>query len=204
MEYRKLTQYLHKIAQCPYFDKDSGCTCIPKFPPVINTLRPTQKYMIISSDPSGDPDKTKDLWQPHSDFEIRFLSLIFTGKDDDESVEKVKKDFQDFKKVFLKNFYWTHFNKCFADGNPNNVCAKRYLKEEVKLFDPELIIILGLKPATFLLEVKSLKDAVNKVWNYNGTKTLISLHPSRNWNLSRRPEYEFDDTWKLVRRNLEL
>lgn len=205
MKYKKLKKYLKNIEKCPLFDNsDSKCTCIPKFPPVINELRPTQKYLIISSDPSGDTDKTKDASVPHSDFAIRFLSLIFNGSDDDNDVEIIKKNYSKYNEAFLRDFYWTHFNKCFADGNPNSICAKEYLKNEISLFEPKLIIILGLKPASFLLGTKSLKDYVNKTLFYGDIKTFVSLHPSRNWNLNRRPQYDFNETWDLIRKNLKL
>lgn len=204
MKYKQLKGFLNQVSKCPYFDKsNSKCTCIPKFKPVINVLKSTQKYLVISSDPSGDTDKSRDIWEPHSDFEVRFISLIFTGSDEDKEVKKVKSKYKELKKTFLKYFYWTHFNKCFANGSPNGICANYYLKDEIKLFEPKLIIILGLKPAQFLLGVKSLGEAVNKIHLYNSIPTIVSLHPSKNWNKNRRPMYKFNETWNLIRKNIE-
>ena len=159
--------------------------------------------MIISSDPSGDTDKSLDGNVPHSAFALRFLALIFTGSDSDLSVEKVQKKFPDFQRIFDKYYYWTHFSKCYARGNPNNHCAQSYLKKEIELFNPSLIISLGSKPVDFLLGKEKLFNRVNKILQYKQIPIIASLHPSRDWNLSRRPLYSFDKTWKLIRETVQ-
>lgn len=45
--------------------------------PVVNMLLPTQRYLIISSDPSSDTDKTREPLEKHSSFEERVLALMF-------------------------------------------------------------------------------------------------------------------------------
>lgn len=192
------------IKGCPFFDqRNPPCNRIKKFEPVINTFSPKQRYMIISSDPSRDTDKKLDESVPHSDFALRFFSLIFTGSDSVVGTEKILKHYSDFRRIFNKYFYWTHFSKCYAQGNPNNHCAQTYLKREIDLFKPSLVILLGSKLADFLLGKDKLTNRVNRIMQYGNTSIIASLHPSRDWNLSRRPKYLFDETWGLIRSTIQ-
>lgn len=179
-------------------------TCSDRSKPVINDLRPSQRYLIISSDPSSDTDKGKEVLDKHSSFEERVIALVFFGNDNDDMLKRIRSDYGSYKNQFLDNFYWTHYSKCYAAGNPDNFWADKFLKDEIELFDPELIIIFGSKPADFLFGKGKLKDRVNTVMNYNGIPTICSLHPSRDWNMSRREEYEFSQTWVLIRSKIEL
>lgn len=167
--------------------------------PVINELRSSQKYLIISSDPSMDTDKTKDIYQKHSGFEERTIALFLLGDDSIKTVNKLRSDYKSYKELFLNNFYWTHFSKTYAKGNPSSFWAKRYLKEEIELFEPQLVIIFGSKPIDFLLGKENFKNRVGRLLYYQGIPIICSLHPSRNWNLFRRGEYQFDETWDLIR-----
>jgi uracil-DNA glycosylase len=178
--------------------------CKEDTPPVINDLRPSQRYLIISSDPSSDTDKDKEVLEKHSGFEERVIALVFFGSDDAESLEKIRADYQSYKDKFLNNFYWTHYSKCYAQGNPDSFWADKFLKEEIELFEPELIIIFGSKPADFLFGKGKLKDRVNTVMEYESIPTICCLHPSRDWNMFRREEYEFAQTWVLIRSRIDL
>jgi len=204
MKFAELKSYTESIKQCPLYDLENPkCSRIKKFRPVINTLTPSQEYMIISSDPSGDTDKEQTADKPHSDFALRFLALIFTGSDSETSVEQVSKNFSDFQDIFSRYFYWTHYNKCYAAGNPNKHCANIYLKREIELFEPSLIISLGGKPVDLLLGNEKLLNRVNKVLYYGNVPVIASLHPSRDWNLNRRPEFSFNETWDLIRKTIQ-
>ena len=200
MQFEQLQQLNQQIRDCPNYEKENpGCNRCKVFRPVVNVLRPTQKYLIISSDPSSDTDKSKTDDVPHSDFALRFLALIFHGNDGEEHTSVVMQNYVSYKRIFDKYFYWTHFSKCHAKGNPNNFCAKNYLLKEINLFEPELIISLGAKPVDFLLGKDNLLNRVNRTLDYNGVPLYASLHPSRNWNLQRRPEFSFNETWGLIR-----
>ncbi|RJR29236.1 hypothetical protein C4564_02760 [Candidatus Microgenomates bacterium] len=196
MNYERLTELNAQIQATARCDNDTI--------PVINELRPSQRYLIISSDPSSDTDKEKDVLDKHSGFEERVISLVFFGSDNAESLERVRADYQSYKDKFLNNFYWTHYSKCYAKGNPDSFWADRYLREEIELFEPELIIIFGSKPAEFLFGKGKLKDRVNTVLEYEGIPTICSLHPSRDWNMFRREEYEFPETWVLIRSKIDI
>lgn len=182
----------------------TAAPCPDGFEPVINDLRASQRYLIISSDPSSDTDKGREILDKHSSFEERVIALVFLGNDDDEALQIIRSDYGSYKERFLNNFYWTHYSKCYAAGNPDSFWADKFLKEEIELFEPELIIIFGSKPTDFLFGKGKLKDRVNKVMNYNGTPTICSLHPSRDWNIHRRDEYEFSQTWVLIRSKVDL
>lgn len=172
--------------------------------PVINELRQSQRYLIISSDPSSDTDKTRDAMERHSGFEERVISLVFLGSDDQASLEKIRYDYSDYKNRFLVNFYWTHYSKCYSQGNPDSFWADKFLLKEIELFEPELIIIFGNKPADFLFGKRKLEERVNKIFNWKGIPTICCLHPSRNWNIKRREDYEFYETWALIRSKVRL
>ena len=129
---------------------------------------------------------------------------MFFSSDDTKSLEQVRADYQGYKDKFLNNFYWTHYSKCYAKGNPGSFWADRFLKEEIELFEPELIVIFGSKPADFLFGKEKLKERVNTVMEYEGIPTICSLHPSRDWNMFRREEYEFPETWVLIRSKIDI
>jgi len=200
MNYERLTLLNKEILACP-FSKESNLPCgrSEGFLPVINELYPTQRYLIISSDPSRDTDKTRDTLQPHSHFEPRFLALLFVGSDSPEVCQAIREDYSELKKIFLKYFYWTHYCKCYSGGNPNRYCSTLYLEKEIKLFHPELIIAVGGKAAEFLLGSGKLINRVNKVAYYQNIPVICTLHPSQNWNRRRRDEFSFYQTWELIR-----
>lgn len=201
MSSKELDKLFSTIRSCPYYNEENPpCNRIKKFEPVVNTFSPQQRFMIISSDPSGDTNKKLDDNVPHSDFALRFISLMFTGSDNETSVQQITQNFGEFQRIFNKYFYWTHFSKCYAQGNPNGHCAATYLQKEIALINPSLIISLGSKPVDFLLGKEKLSERVNKVIYYQKTPLIASLHPSRDWNLGRRPQYKFDETWQLVKR----
>lgn len=191
------------IKNCPLYKSDlPQCKRSKKIPPVVNTFRVSQKYLIISSDPSSDTNKSLGKGRPHSGFSIRFLSLVFSGSDNKVSSLITRNNFKRLSKVFDKYFYWTHFAKCYSEGNPNSYCAQKYLLEEIKLFSPKLIILLGNGVADFLFGKSTLLNRVTRTLHFHGVPTYCSLHPSRNWNLSRRSKYKFNETWNLIRSNL--
>ena len=172
--------------------------------PVINELRQSQRYLIISSDPSADTDKTRDTLERHSSFEERAISLVFLGSDDQASLERIRLDYANCKDKFLDNFYWTHYSKCYSASDPDSFWADKFLRKEIELFEPELIIIFGSKPADFLFGRARLKERVNRVLEWEGIPVICSLHPSRDWNMQRRKEYAFETTWVLIRSKIKL
>lgn len=175
-------------------------TCQDGRPVVINALRPTQHYLIISLDPSAETNKSRELLVKHSGFEERVLALFEHGNDDQSSVEEVRTHYAESKQRFVDNFYWTHYSKCYQGGNPGPYWANKYLRKEIELAEPELIIAFGSKVLDFLLGKGNFKQRVNQVLETpQGIPLIASLHPSRDWNMRRRDEYSFAETWQLIR-----
>lgn len=206
MNYERLRSFNTEILSCPFVQRDQPpCRRAEGFSPVINELWPTQKYLLISSDPSRDTDKSKSPLEAHSNFERRFLALVFTGSDEVSICRSLENNHSSLKEIFLTYFYWAHFCKCFSNGNPNSYCAKRYLQKEIELFQPRLIIAIGGKAANFLLGPGRLIEKVNRIWQYQQDIPVIcTLHPSQNWNRQKREEYFFYETWKLIRQEAKL
>lgn len=170
-----------------------------KLIPVVNTLLPTQRYMIISSDPSSETNKRRPVLEKHSGFEERVLALFFYGSDDTDAVNRVRYFYPEYKSIFLSNFYWTHYSKVYADGNPGPFWAKQFLFREIALTQPKVIILFGGLVTRFLFGPGNFRERVNRILSWQGTPTICSLHPSRDWNMRRRTDFDFDSTWTLIR-----
>lgn len=170
---------------------------------VMNDIRPSQKYLLISSDPSSETDKSKGEDEAHSSFEKRIVALFFFGLDSKENLAKFKDKYPEFRKKFFDNIYWTHYSKVYAKGNPNNSWSE-FLEKEIELSEPKLIIIFGNPAAIFLLGKGALKDRVNKILNWKGIECICCFHPSKDWNLKKRPDFQFEDTWKLIRSKIDF
>lgn len=169
-------------------------------PIVINALRPTQRFLIISLDPSAGTNKNRELLVKHSAFEERILALFEHGDDEQSSVEEVRMHYAASKQRFVDSFYWTHYSKCHQGGNPNAYWADKYLRREIELAEPELIIAFGSRVTDFLIGKGAFKQRVNKLLEMaDGTPLIASLHPSRDWNIRRRDQYSFAETWQLIR-----
>lgn len=168
--------------------------------PILNALLPTQRYLIISSDPSADTNKDRPLLDKHSAFEERILALLFYGSDGPSSVTRIKSFYQEYKSLFLRYFYWTHYSKVYAQGNPGSFWAKRFLLREIELFEPKVIVIFGGLVTRFLFGTGNFHEKVNKILLWDDIPTICCLHPSRDWNLRKRDDFDFDATWRLIRK----
>jgi hypothetical protein len=71
---------------------------------------------------------------------------------------------KDVMKVFTTNIYWTHFQKCHQKKKNKLIgeCANKHLLNEIRLLEPELIIVLGSEPAKRVLNI----DLDNKPVHY--------------------------------------
>ena len=78
---------------------------------VVNDVKESQKYLLISQDPSLETDKTKGKNEAHSGFEERTLALFFFGSDDSEALNHFGDEYSKFKRRFFDNIYWTHCSK---------------------------------------------------------------------------------------------
>lgn len=193
MQFQKLSELNKRIL------REESCSGKGPKKPVINKLRSSQKFLIISLEPSLGTDKSKPLLQSHSGFADRVMALFYFGSDSSENVKRLNADYGRYKDFFLDRFYWTHYSKCYTGGNPGRYWADKYLLQEIDLFEPELIIVFGNRVANFLFGRERLISRVNRVLEWRGIPVICSLHPSRDWNLQRREEYKFKETWSLIR-----
>ncbi len=102
--------------------------------------------------------------------------------------------------------YICNILKCRPPGNRNplpeeiNLCEP-YLKKQLDLIKPKLILILGKVAADTLLNLKQpLNKMRGKVHHYNGIKTMVTFHPAAllrnpNW---KRPTWEDMQQFKKI------
>ena len=193
MRYKELSE-LNREIQATREPGDRG-----RYAPVINMLSPTQRILIISSDPSLDTDKSGETLAKHSDFEERVIALFFLGRDGDDEVRAIREKYATYKKSFLDRCYWTHFSKTYSAGHPGRFWADRFLRKEIELFEPEVIVVFGGVVADFLLGRAPLRSRVNRELRWNRIPVICTLHPSKDWNLRRPAEFDFYPTWSLIR-----
>ena len=103
------------------------------------------------------------------------------------------------EKVFILNVL-----KCRPpqnrDPKPNEIeKCEPYLKKQLEIINPKLIVALGRVSAMTLLKVKdSLTNMRNKIHKYEGIDLIVTYHPAallRNPNF-KRPTWE---DFKLIR-----
>ena len=105
----------------------------------------------------------------------------------------------DRKKIYIANVL-----KCRPPENRNpeqdeiEKCEP-YLKKQLEIIKPKLIVALGRVSAITILKIKdSLTDMRNKIFNYEGIDLLVTYHPAA---LLRNPNFKkfaWED-FKLIR-----
>lgn len=102
--------------------------------------------------------------------------------------------------------YICNILKCRPPGNRNpmpeeiNTCLP-YLKKQLDLIKPKIILILGKVAADTLLNLRQpLNKMRGEILNYNGIKTMVTFHPAAllrnpNW---KRPAWEDMQKFKKV------
>ena len=77
--------------------------------------------------------------------------------------------------------------------------CEKYLKKQLEIINPKLIVSLGRISAMTILRTKeSLKNLRKKIFNYEGTDFLVTYHPAA---LLRNPNFKKDawEDFKLIR-----
>lgn len=97
-------------------------------------------------------------------------------------------------------FYITSIGHCYpgkgtnGDKKPPKLCAKTWLKQEMRVVDNELYIIIGAMAAMELFRGKAFDELVFHDQQLCGKKALVLPHPSPlnvRW-LKEHPEFEAD------------
>lgn len=189
----------------------------PEFykPIVLPCKRQHPKVMIVTEQPNIEGRGTFDpKWEPTNEF-LEEIRLTKRGEPTrgiirpiDEMFEgRFLKDF-DEKKSKFDEFYLTAYIKC--SGNFRNkrkfsrkeldVCANKWLREEMRSLRPRLIVTFGAHASTFVLSEINYKNKwTDRVWeqfkwiikgiqvpyvetDYLRFKLIVALHPSgQNW-----------------------
>lgn len=194
---KELIELNQEIKHCEYFRSDNlPCKHNNKeaakiYHPIIHVpLQESQTILIISQSPSRDTDSCevdKNINLP-SNFRCRIYSLIFFGKDNKEYMDTVKNNYKKINEIFSKYFYWVHYFKCYpgkakgGDKSPNKFCANKYLKKEIELFQPKLVLTLGNLTKKYLYNIPLTCEQIH------------SLHPSPAAT-GYRKKYNFDEVW---------
>jgi uracil-DNA glycosylase len=102
--------------------------------------------------------------------------------------------------------YIANIVKCRPPGNRTPVSAEMdaclpYLKKQIALIKPKVILCLGLTAAQGLLKRKeSLGNLRGKVFEYEGVKAMVTFHPAA---LLRNPNWK-RDCWEDVKKFRKL
>jgi DNA polymerase len=102
--------------------------------------------------------------------------------------------------------YICNILKCRPPGNRNPMPdeienCEPYLKQQLKILKPKLILCLGKFAAETLLKTKlPLNKFRGKVHYYNGIKTMVTFHPAA---LLRNPQWK-RPTWEDMQAFKEL
>jgi DNA polymerase len=129
--------------------------------------------MIIGEGPGADEDR---------------LGKVFVGR----SGQLLTKMLSAIK-LTREDVYIANIVKCRPPENRNPLPEEKsaclpYLEEQISIIQPELILILGKVAAVTLLEIdQTLKAFREKTYNFRGTKTYVSYHPSA---LLRNPSWK--------------
>jgi hypothetical protein len=156
---------------------------------VINPIRKSQKYVLISQDPSFETNKTKSEDEAHSGFEKRIISLFFK-----------------FKTLFFDKIYWTHCSKVHVkEGEKISKHWDKFLPLEIELAEPQLIITFGKIASEALFGKGNFRDRVGKLWRWKDIDVICSLHPTIRPDVKTlRPKYKFNETWGLIRSKVDF
>ncbi len=140
---------------------------------VFGSGNPNAKVMVIGEGPGAEEDKQ---------------GLPFVGRAGQLLTDILKAIKFSREEVYIGNIV-----KCRPPDNRTPLPAEMdtclpYLKKQIELIQPKLILCLGLTAAKGLLKKKdSLTSLRGQVFEYEGIKTMVTFHPAA---LLRNPKLE--------------
>ena len=153
---------------------------------VFGSGNPNAKVMVIGEGPGAEEDKQ---------------GLPFVGRAGQLLTDILKAIKFSREEVFIGNIV-----KCRPPDNRTplpdemDTCLP-YLKKQIELIQPQLILCLGLTAAKGLLKKKdSLTSMRGQVFEYEGIKTMVTFHPAA---LLRNPNWK-KDCWVDVQKFRKL
>lgn len=153
---------------------------------VFGSGNPNAKVMVIGEGPGAEEDKQ---------------GLPFVGRAGQLLTDILKAIKFSREEVYIGNIV-----KCRPPDNRTPLPAEMdtclpYLKKQIELIKPELILCLGLTAAKGLLKKKdSLTSMRGQVFEYEGIKTMVTFHPAA---LLRNPNWK-KDCWVDVQKFRKL
>ena len=210
MNKKQLNKINNKIIKCDERNSIPPCSRDQSACPfVMPILKASQRIMLITRDPSNEANRKQAMlkWD-NSFFRTKILPIIF--KDYKEEY------FDKYSKLFSNIVYWTHYSKCFPGitkrgqhKQPNDLCAKIYLKKEISSFHPDITILMGKHSIEYLTEINMI-DAISNNGNNtisinNNIYQLICLtHPGNANNKCKNdPRYKYKETIKMIQKSIE-
>jgi len=149
---------------------------------VFGAGNPNARMMLIGEAPGRDED---------------IQGIPFVGRAGQLLTRILKAINLEREEVYIANIL-----KCRPPGNRDPVeeevrCCEPYLKKQIKMINPHIIVALGRVAAQNLLKTKkNLGELRGKEYIYRGVKLVVTYHPAailRNPNL-KRPTWE-DVQW---------
>jgi len=140
---------------------------------VFGTGNPTAEVLILGEGPGAEEDEQ---------------GLPFVGR-----AGKLLNDILKAIKFERNDVYIANIVKCRPPGNRTPSPAEMekcipYLKKQIELIDPKLILCVGLTAAHgLLLNKDSLTSLRGKVFEYEGRKVIVTYHPAA---LLRNPNWK--------------
>jgi uracil-DNA glycosylase family 4 len=153
---------------------------------VFGTGNPNADVLVIGEGPGAEEDKQ---------------GLPFVGRAGQLLTDMLKAIKFEREDVFIGNVI-----KCRPPGNrtplPDEMeTCMPYLKKQVELIKPKLILCLGLTAARGLLKKReSLGDLRGKVFEYEGAKVMVTYHSAA---LLRNPHWK-KDCWEDLKKFRKL
>lgn len=149
---------------------------------VFGSGNPNAKVMVIGEGPGAEEDKQ---------------GLPFVGRAGQLLTDILKAIKFERDEVYIANIV-----KCRPPENRTPLPEEMetcipYLKKQIELIKPEMILCLGLTAAKGLLRKKeSLSALRGKFFNYDGIKVMVTFHPAA---LLRNPSWK-RDCWEDVKK----
>lgn len=150
---------------------------------------------------SGNPDANVMVIGEGPGAEEDIQGLPFVGR-----AGKLLTDILKAIKFERDEVYIANIVKCRPPGNRTplpdemDTCLP-YLKKQIELIKPKMILCLGLTAAKGLLKTKeSLANLRGKIFDYEGTTVMVTFHPAA---LLRNPNWK-RDCWEDVQKFRKL
>ncbi len=167
----KIIYLFNKIQKDSFFKSQENLGKI--FVPAIGNV--DSKVILIGEAPGKDEEKQR---------------MPFVGKAGKNLNEVLKKVSFKREEIYITNVVkFRPFDNKGRNRKPTSLESQKglvYLKKELDIIKPKVIICLGLTAVNALLSEKlSMKESINKIFNFEGYNLIATYHPSP-FNFNRK------------------